>query len=967
MLIRYLLLLTLLIQLILPLQLTGQESASPFQSPTGDSSRLTLAKTEKKVFRTSVTGSIEQYVRTNESLPSEKIYLHLDRTTYLTGDTIWFKGYSWYGYEQTPDTVSRIMYVDLLDQNGKIKLSRKLLIGEGTSAGDFCLDTTIVPGNYIIRAYTRWMQNMNTGEPFYQNIKVKPTIQNFQVECKPVILRHEGHDTLNIGFLFFEMDPSGNLRDSFKHKVNYNLKIGEQLIDSGHVTAGNTIEQTLKKDLTGIDKNAIKAIFELSVNDKTITFKKQFEIPIREGIDIQFFPEGGTLVNGIKSKIVFKAVGTDGLGRDVKGVIESEGGDTITGFASSHKGMGSFILKPESLKKYYAHLLFNKRNYVIPLPSALEKGCVMTVYPEKEAGNLYLNIKCSPSEIAARKYVTGSTNGKIWFSALVKMTVDSVRIKIPTELLPEGICRLTVLSDDFKPECERLIYNDNDERFMIDIKPDSSSYGTRSRATLLIVTKDVKGKPVQTDLSLAIVDNELVTHDATVAGICAYKLLESDLKGNIEDAGYYFMNGKCSDYESLDLLLLSQGYRKFVWRDTIKKEQKFQPETNLYVSGNVILNGNKSRLEKYDYRNIDMTLFCKAGKTFVNQTYPDSTGRFSFQIPLLFGKSQSILQAKTLKGKKINGKIYLEEMINTPGFSTPLLSDINFTTPVIENVCQVQNVIKTVLSKDPSSGYMSRNLPEVVVKAKAKNWYLNYEKEAIKTANLDSLDPQGDKYESLPDLLIREFGARRFIIPNYGFKTVKLPVINFGSGDDYYFPVYIVNGSTWFDAMEKSPEEFIAKLKMISYLHVNEIKKLMVLPPGGEIIWHYTNPDPSFQLSLVVIETYNKGFRGDPQGIQSFILEGLDSPRQFYSPVYDENNRNSPVYDGRATLLWNPSVRTDVNGEAKIDFFTSDRRTNFDVIVNGTEIGSGNPGQRQININSTTGKNIKPKTSFNKQ
>jgi len=306
-------------------------------------------------------------------------------------------------------------------------------------------------------------------------------------------------------------------------------------------------------------------------------------------------------------------------------------------------------------------------------------------------------------------------------------------------------------------------------------------------------------------------------------------------------------------------------------------------------------------------------------------------------------------------------------MINVPKFPTPLPSDISFTTPAIENVRQAQTVIKTVLSKDPSSGYMSRNLPEVVVKAKAKNWYLNFEKEAIKTANLDSLDPQGDKYESLTDLLIREFGARSFFIPNYGFKTVKLPIINFGSGDDYYFPVYVVNGATWFDAMEKSPDEFYVKLRMISYLHVNEIKKLMVLPPGGEIIWHYTNPDPTFLLSMVVIETYNKGFRGDPKGIQSFILEGLDSPRQFYSPVYDETNRNSTVYDGRTTLLWNPSVRTDVNGEAKIDFFTSDRKTSFEVIVNGMEIGSGNPGQGRININSSFANNLKPKTLINKQ
>jgi hypothetical protein len=360
-----------------------------------------------------------------------------------------------------------------------------------------------------------------------------------------------------------------------------------------------------------------------------------------------------------------------------------------------------------------------------------------------------------------------------------------------------------------------------------------------------------------------------------------------------------------------------------------------------------------------------MTLFFKAGKSFVYQTNPDSTGRFSFQIPLIFGKSQSILQAKTLKGKKIYGNIYLDEMINTPRFPTPIPSDISFTTPVIENIHQAQTVIKTALSKDPASGYMSRSLPEVVIKAKAKNWYLDFGKEAIKTAYLDSLDPKGNKYETLTDLLIREFEAREFIIPGQGFKTVKMPCISMDL--NYYFPVYVVNGGVWFNAAARSMEEFITALKSISFLHVNEIKKLMVIPPSGEIVFHYADPNIYFGLkqSLVVIETYDKGFRGDPKGIQSFILEGLDSPRQFYSPVYDETNRNSTVYDGRTTLLWNPSVRTDANGEAKIDFFISDRKTMFNVIVNGIESGSGNPGQGQISINST-GNNLKPKTSFNK-
>jgi len=109
-------------------------------------------------------GSIGAYIESYSTLPQEKVYLHIDRPNYLQGDTIWFKAYSWLGNDQIPDTLSGVLYVDLLSQKNRAVLSKRLLIQNGTSFGDFILDTTIAPGSYPIRAYTRWMQNLNTGE-----------------------------------------------------------------------------------------------------------------------------------------------------------------------------------------------------------------------------------------------------------------------------------------------------------------------------------------------------------------------------------------------------------------------------------------------------------------------------------------------------------------------------------------------------------------------------------------------------------------------------------------------------------------------------------------------------------------------------------------------------------------------------------------------------------------------------------
>jgi hypothetical protein len=178
-----------------------------------------------------------------------------------------------------------------------------------------------------------------------------------------------------------------------------------------------------------------KVVLELSIDDNRLSYKKQYEIQLRDGIDIQFFPEGGAMVTGLQNRIAFKAIGTDGLSREVKGVVETKDCTVICDFKSSHKGMGSFMLKPEPGKEYFARLMYNNQNYVIPLPAASEKGSVIMVTSTENEVSPYMTIRCTPSEIKTKKYVTGSANGKIWFSMMTELTKDSCKLKIPIELL----------------------------------------------------------------------------------------------------------------------------------------------------------------------------------------------------------------------------------------------------------------------------------------------------------------------------------------------------------------------------------------------------------------------------------------------------------------------------------------------------------------------------------------------------
>ena len=898
-----------------------------------------------------------EFQKLNTSLPEEKIYLHLDRPNYMQGDTIWFKAYSWFGYDQLPDTVSGLLYVDLFNPEGTVTQKKKLLIQNGTSVGEFSLDKNISPGRYTLRAYTRWMQNENTGESFYQTVTINAINQYFQVDCSPLLLKRADGDSLQATFRFYEIDQAGDLKNDFSHKVNYSVKIGNRLLNTGQTLAKNTKKQSFTCRLPEIGENDSVAILGLSISDERLTFEKQFRIPLKEEIDLQFFPEGGTLIDGLESKVAFKAIGTDGLSREVQGVIKDETGEVVTSFASSHKGMGTFLFTPKTKKAYSALVDFHHQQFKFNLPQAAEEGWVMSVgYTENELAPSLL-VKYSPSKANASMYVVGSSYGKIRFVSPIKTTNDSSKVEISAALFPEGISRVTLFDSDFKARCERLIYIDKYQRLKIEIEPDSLSYSTRSKVTLKIKTTNQAGEAVPANLSLAVVDKDQIIKDGSTGGISAYKLLESELKGTIEDAAYYFRNDSCTNRDALDLLLLTQGYRRFLRESGTPAGIKYLPERSFEITGKVALPGNSKIDRKFNYSSLGLTLLCPSKNVYFDQTHPDTLGKFSFHLPFQFGKPLSLLRAFTSNGRLTPGKIpkersfkgdiLLTEAAAPPLFMPPLHSPIDIAAPAIDYIRQLQAVKRSERAKTANEIAWHLNLKEVTVKGRDKNWYTHFEEEANKIADMDSLDPTGKKYGNLYDLLIRDFGAREQTIVS-GSKTVLLPCVSMGPSE--YYPIYVINGQTYCNGGEDSLK-FYTLLNMLTSVRVNEIKKLMVLPPGN-IAYHYADPKilfglPPIRQSLVAIETYSKinFYRGDPVGIKTFILDGLDTPRTFYSPRYKNPELKNTLYDGRATVHWEPSIQTDESGRAHTTFFTSDRQTDLKVIANGMDIERGCPGQ----------------------
>lgn len=110
--------------------------------------------------------------RYNVAYTREQVFVHLDNNAYFTGDDIWYSAYVVYGSNLRPTGMSRVLYVELLNESGNVVQRHRLRVQDGRADGNFKLDETCHSGYYEIRAYTRPMLNWDEAGVFSRVVPV---------------------------------------------------------------------------------------------------------------------------------------------------------------------------------------------------------------------------------------------------------------------------------------------------------------------------------------------------------------------------------------------------------------------------------------------------------------------------------------------------------------------------------------------------------------------------------------------------------------------------------------------------------------------------------------------------------------------------------------------------------------------------------------------------------------------------
>lgn len=96
----------------------------------------------------------------------EKAWLSLNKPYFYPGETAWIGGRMLFQDQAWADTLSRVIYVDLINSKAEIIQTIIFPIDKGKISGGMLLDQAIVPGDYALRAYTHWNQNFGEIDQF---------------------------------------------------------------------------------------------------------------------------------------------------------------------------------------------------------------------------------------------------------------------------------------------------------------------------------------------------------------------------------------------------------------------------------------------------------------------------------------------------------------------------------------------------------------------------------------------------------------------------------------------------------------------------------------------------------------------------------------------------------------------------------------------------------------------------------
>lgn len=623
---------------------------------------------------------------------------------------------------------------------------------------------------------------------------------------------------------------------------------------------------------------------------------------------LEFFPEGGDAIAGVSNKIAFKA--TDQWGRpvNIKGTVVDSKGSVIDSLRMLHDGMGIFMLTPQTGNSYKAKWKFEKNaEQTTNLPAAKTDGVSLNVTIGANRRSFVVNFPGSFASKMDSLHIVGTMFQHTIFT-ITKPTSASVAGVVPTNHLPYGPLTITVFDKTWKPLAERVTYISNSASYRIKPEFEVDRWGLSYRAR-----DEVKIKLPQaaSPASLSIAVTDMAIGADSSENILSHMMLTSELKGKVHNPAYYFADTSNKVQQHLDLVMLTNGWRRFNWDNVIS-----------------------GKLPKINYPK--------------DTTYLSVSGKLAGVMPALIGPTSTIVVMMKQKDKE--GQVLVLPIMKDGSFNDP--NAIIFDTAKVHYQLQDKGIDGSLVQfmpyklRVPAGGrsWIKSMFPDTT----GYRYHLMRNAEAL--ANIEK-----SKYKELEEVIVRAKGKTPVQLLNEKYASgmfsgdaIQLDLLSdplAGSAIDIFsylqgkvagLQITGQGAGSSLNWRGGAPQLYIdempADVNFVSNINVRDVAYIKAFRPPFMGGFNGAN-------GAIAIYTRRGGdVQNEPtKSLNSARIEGYTPIKEFYVPkYYSMEVPPGSDRDVRTTIYWNPNVAIDPNKkEILLSFYNNDVTDAFRVIING--------------------------------
>ena len=845
------------------------------------------------VYVDSLAARVERF---GTGLPQEKVYLHIDNTCYFVGDTIWYKAYVTRSDKGWLTDLSKIMYVELLTPDGYLVERQQLKMEDGTAHGAFTLTDSLYAGYYELRAYTRWMLNFG---------------------------RYEHPHSKYTEDMFYNEQMARDFFRDYDKLYSRVFPVFDKPKEDGRYT----------KDMT--------------VRPMRRYYKARKGKP---EIDLRFYPEGGHLIAGTNGRVAFEINDEEGKHLEAELSIMDSRGKEITRTRTLNRGRGVFTLtdmKPN--EEYKARLHYQGYDYEVKLPKVEKEGYALHVERKdsvlrmiiqgatESKEELGIQIQCNGVSKAVRK-LSPRNNGKD--------TVDVYWASLPT-----GVNQITLFNAEGRIYADRLFFvNHHDyDQPLINVEGIKQEYAPFEPIELrmkLLRHQDA-------DISLAIRDHATDETTYDNGTMLTEMLLASEIKGFVENPGWYFEADDSLHRQALDLLMMVQGWRRHDWKmmaGAEKTQFEFLPEKIQTLCGSVYKTHSqhvnyKTSLSKPE-KEVKVSASFIQNDKIVEASQTTTKGNFYMPSAVISENYILFLNATdTTKSKKhrirMRKKGFMDEQ-SYPEFYVKL----NPFFPVFPkpySYYQDAAFEEKFALQDSASreSFTERKLNTVTVRSKRGGLRkLDLGKPTLVVDAYEAFNLAAD-YGLIPGMFTPRAFSRQIATAYIG---------DMGMYRHYYIEVRLDGKQATTRPEYKIPHVEIlsnaqmsmSNARMKKYRRLRHLDKLYIYTdyvPREQGSWKYSQTNqPEVVIDYRLLP--NDGVRPTYRD-RRYAAKGYSVCTEFYSPDYSKKPMPD-TKDYRRTLYWTPKVKFNNKGEAVIRLYNNSKKTVIAVEAEGI-ITDGKP------------------------